>query len=217
MITFPKKLYIIGTDTGVGKTLVSSILTLGLDGGYLKPIECGITPVTDTEWVQDITKLPKHHFHKEFYKFTDAHDPSSQHTNIEINELLAKQIPNEEKHLFIEGTEGVLSPIYADYFQVNYIQDLNIPTLLVIKNSKGAINQALLSLEKLKENGVEIFGIVINGEKDAILMESIRQYCSVPHIFELNNIEHITKSSLEKAFQDTFASITTNQNLMRAT
>ncbi len=204
MIDFPEKLYVIGTDSGVGKTLVSAILTLGLKGSYIKPIQCGVIPCTDTEWVHDITGLHKDHFLKEIYRFPDFHDPNTQHTDVNISRLLEEKLPNIYGHLIVESTGGVMVPIYGDYFQVDYIADLQIPTLLVINNKKGAVNQAILSIDKLKQKHVPLFGIVLNGAKDEINKQSILQYCSVPHIFELEPIEHITKFALQEAFNKTF-------------
>lgn len=204
MTDFPERLFVIGSDSGVGKTLVSAILTLGLNGSYIKPIQCGVMPCTDTEWVHDITGLHKDHFLNEIYRFSDAHGPNTQHTDVEISRLLKEELPNPHGHLVIESTGGVMIPIYGDYFQVDYIADLHIPTLLVIKNNKGAVNQAILSIEKLKEKGVPLFGIVLNGEKDPVIKQSIMEYCNTPNVFELEPIEHLTKSAILKAFESTF-------------
>ena len=204
MINFPEKLFIIGTDSSVGKTLISAILTIGLRGTYIKPIQCGIMPCTDTEWVHETTGLHKDHFLKEIYRFPDYHDPNTQHTDINISRLIQQELPNIHGHLIIESTGGVMAPLYGDYFQVDYISDLKIPTLLVIKNQKGAVNQAILSIEKLQEKNIPIFGIVLNGPKDSINKASIEEYCESPYIFEQEEIEHITEQSLKDAFVSTF-------------
>ena len=205
MKEFPEKLFIIGTDSHVGKTLVSAILTLGLNASYIKPIQCGVMPCTDSEWVRDITDLHNDHFLPEIYRFADSHDPNTQHTDVNIAKLLEQELPNIHGHLIIEGTGGVMVPFFADYFQVDYIADLHIPTLLVIENKKGAVNQAILSIDKLKERKVPLFGIVLNGPKDEVTKRNIQEYCHAPHIFELEPIEHITKQSIIDAFEKTFS------------
>jgi dethiobiotin synthetase len=48
MYTFPHTMVIIGTNREVGKTVVSAVLK----GSYWKPIQCGVSPHTDTEWVR---------------------------------------------------------------------------------------------------------------------------------------------------------------------
>ncbi|MCH9618963.1 MAG: ATP-dependent dethiobiotin synthetase BioD [Chlamydiia bacterium] len=118
--------------------------------------------------------------------------------------LLDDTLQNTHGNLIIESTGGVMSPIYGDYFQIDYIADLKIPTLLVINNRKGAINQAILSIEKLKERNIPIFGVVLNGPKDAVNTESIKEYCKISHIFELEPIENITEKTLMDAFETTF-------------
>lgn len=65
---FPPAFFITGTDTGVGKTFVSAVLTIGLQASYWKPIQSGIEPYTDTEWVQEKTALSAQHFLPEAYK-----------------------------------------------------------------------------------------------------------------------------------------------------
>ena len=187
------------------KTLVSAILTLGLKASYIKPIQCGVAPCTDTEWVHTTTGLHKDHFLKEIYRFPDRHEPNTQHTDINITRLLSKELPNTHGHLIMESTGGVMIPIYGDYFQVDYIADLKIPTLLVIENKKGAVNQALLSIDKLKSKNVPLFGIVLNGPIDPVNKKSIAEYCHIQNIFELEPIEHITEQSLLDAFETTFS------------
>ena len=136
MTQFPEKLFVIGSDSGVGKSLVSAILTLGLKGSYIKPIQCGVVPCTDTEWVHETTGLHKDHFLNEIYRFSDHHEPIAQHTDISISRLLNEELPNPHGHLIIESTGGVMVPIYGDYFQVDYIADLKIPALLVVEKQK---------------------------------------------------------------------------------
>jgi len=207
MAQFPEKLFVIGSDSGVGKTIVSAILTLGLKGSYIKPIQCGVAPCTDTEWIHEITGLHKDHFLKEIYRFSDSHDPNTQHTDVNISKLLDEELPNIHGHLIIESVGGVMVPIYGDYFQVDYIADLHIPTLLVIENKKGAVNQALLSIDKLKSKNVPLFGIVLNGPIDPVTKQNIAEYCKIKNIFELEPIEHITEKSLKEAFDRTFSEV----------
>ena len=51
-IAFPEKLFVTGTDTGVGKTVISTILVSGLNASYWKPIQSGLREQTDTEFVK---------------------------------------------------------------------------------------------------------------------------------------------------------------------
>ena len=204
MYTFPHTMVVMGTHREVGKTLVSAVLTAGLKGSYWKPIQCGVSPCTDTEWVHEMTGLPHTHFLKESYKFGEALSPITQSVGIEIEHLIPSEVVKETKHLIIEGSEGIMEPLNEKQFYVDFLKQLGAPVLLVVKNCPGAIHEALMTLEKLDEKKIPLFGIVLNGQKDPLVRRSIKEYCKPPRIFELSNIAHITENALKKAFTETF-------------
>jgi len=68
-------LFISGTDTGVGKTIVSALLTLNLGLVYWKPIQSGLDEETDTEFVKRVTKLPDNHFISERFRLKKPRSP----------------------------------------------------------------------------------------------------------------------------------------------
>ncbi|MCY7283324.1 MAG: AAA family ATPase, partial [Cyanobacteria bacterium CAN_BIN43] len=67
---FPPQFFITGTDTNIGKTVVSAMLTLGLGYAYWKPIQSGLTPITDTDFVRSVTGLDGSYFIPERYRLT---------------------------------------------------------------------------------------------------------------------------------------------------
>lgn len=205
MYQFPHTMFVIGTDSNVGKTMVSAVLVSGLKGSYWKPIQCGVSPRTDTEWVHEMTGLPHTHFLKESYRFGEAISPHAQHIGIEIKKLIPEKTSISNNHLIIEGSGGIMVPLNEKDFFIDFIKEIGAPALVVIKSCKGAINQALLTLEKLKEKGIPLFGVVLNGPKDPITKKAIEQYCNPPRIFEMDFISHITENALKEAFNETFA------------
>ena len=72
---FPPALFVTGTDTGVGKTVVAAILTAGLDGTYWKPVQSGLEGVTDTERVRLMTGMGEVHFAPETYRLRHPLSP----------------------------------------------------------------------------------------------------------------------------------------------
>jgi dethiobiotin synthetase len=202
MINFPETLFITGADEHVGKTFVSAVLTLGLKGCYWKPIQCGVSPCTDTEWVHEATGLPHSHFLKESYRFGEPLLPHAQHTGIEIESLK----PEKPRHpyLIVEGAGGIMLPLNEKELVIDFMKAFNAPTLLVIKNNHGAINQALLTLEKLEREKIPIFGVLLNGTKDQINRRAIQQHAKFYPVFEMDFVSHITEHSLKEAFTETF-------------
>ena len=64
---FPERLIVTGTDTGIGKTVISAILMAGLSGVYWKPVQSGIDGQTDRQWVRDKDGLGEDRFPAEAY------------------------------------------------------------------------------------------------------------------------------------------------------
>ena len=94
-----RSFFITGTDTDVGKTLVSSWLLLHLESySYWKPIQCGSLEFSDTDFVKQITKLPEKSFLKPIYEFKaplSPHEASRlESVNIEINKFKLPQKKN---------------------------------------------------------------------------------------------------------------------------
>ena len=205
MIDFPETLFITGADANVGKTFVSAVLTLGLKGCYWKPIQCGVSPCTDTEWVHEATGLPHNHFLKESYRFGENVLPHAQHTGTEIEMGALKPENRNQSHLIVEGAGGIMIPLNDKELSIDFMKAFNAPTLLVIRNNKGAVNQALLTLEKLEREKVPIFGVLLNGEKDSINRRAIESYGHPSHIFEMDFVSHITEHSLQDTFNKVFS------------
>ncbi len=129
------RLFVTGTDTGVGKTVVSAALTLGIDGYYWKPIQSGTMPGTmpettigtDTAQVRACTGLPEGRFLREAYSLTEPMSPHAaaerDGVEIELARVLATPLPSD-RPLVIEGAGGLLVPINGEAFVIDLIEGL---------------------------------------------------------------------------------------------
>jgi dethiobiotin synthase len=202
-INFPRRLFVSGTDTGVGKTLISAILMAGLQGIYWKPIQSGLDDVTDTEWIQDKTGLSIDHFHPETYRFKLPLSPhaSAAHDSVEIN-LEEFKMPEmgKSKNLIIEGAGGLMVPLNEQYFMIDLIKKFESPVLLVSSSSLGTINHTLLSLEKLRREGLNVMGVVINGPKDSVNCQAIERYGQIRILAEIDHMPIIDPKTLAQCF-----------------
>ena len=79
------KFIICGTDTDIGKTLISSFFVRGLNSFYWKPIQSGIESQTDSQTVETLAKVSRKKIIKEAYVFTK---PLSPHWAAEIDQKL---------------------------------------------------------------------------------------------------------------------------------
>jgi dethiobiotin synthetase len=80
------------------------------------------------------------------------------------------------------------------------IERLKLPVLLVARSSLGTLNHTLLSLKALKDRGIEIFAVVLNGEKHPSNKETIEKFGDAA-VFEIEALEEIDSESLSKAFK----------------
>ena len=163
------KFIICGTDTDIGKTLISSFFVKGLNSFYWKPIQSGIESQTDSQTVEKLAQVSKEKIIKEAYVFTK---PLSPHWAAEIDQKTINfdtlRLPKVKGSLIVETAGGLMVPITRNFLQIDQIKQWNLPVILVCKSSLGTLNHTLLSIEALKRRNIEILGLVVNGEKQLI-------------------------------------------------
>lgn len=176
------KFFITGIGTDVGKTIVSAIFTEALQADYWKPIQSGDLNNSDTDKVKKLISNSTSVFHESAYNLTTPASPhySAQLDGITIDLRKIKE-PKTKNHLIIEGAGGVYVPIN----EKNTILDLIKPDFKVIVVSRhylGSINHTLMTIETLKSKGLDIFGIVFNGEKNQSTEDIILTKTGLKHL-----------------------------------
>jgi dethiobiotin synthetase len=197
----PKALFVTGTDTNVGKTIVSAILTLGTNGKYWKPIQTGSD--IDRVWIKDKTQLSDEHFLPETYKLTAALSP---HAAAEIDGITITtsqiKLPTQlnGKMLIVEGAGGLMVPINRQDFMADLIKGLELPTVLVARSSLGTINHTLLSLRLIRQMRIPLLGVVLNGERNRGNKMAIEKYGRVEVVAEIEPLASLDKETLQDTF-----------------
>lgn len=194
-----KKLFVTGIGTGIGKTIVSAILTEALQADYWKPVQSGDLDRSDSELVKSLTS-ENIIIHQERYQLELAASPhqSAKKENIEIK-LTDFSLPVTSNHLIVEGAGGLFVPLNEKDFMLDVIQHLNLPVVVVSTNYLGCINHTLLSIEALKNRGILIDLFVFNGEFDEDTHQIILKH--LPEDIEkiyLPKIDLLTKENLQK-------------------
>src|SRR4051794_33959492 len=119
-----KPIFITGIGTGVGKTVISAIVTEGLQADYWKPIQAGFEDGTDSQTVQSLLSNSKTVIHPETYKLRLPASPhiSAREENLiitidkiveDFNHIKATSVAD---YLVIEGAGGLLVPINDNQF-----------------------------------------------------------------------------------------------------
>ncbi len=207
---FPS-LFITGTDTEVGKTVVTAILGLayqqhGIDVGYFKPVQSGakgfIPP--DAMFCQEILSLKSSPQELCAYIFEPPVSPhlAARWANTEIDPMYIKtcykNLKKKYKVLLVEGAGGLLVPLTKGFFMRDLVKLLDLPLVIVARPSLGTINHTLLTIECARNSGIEILGVIINRaplEPDPVVEDNIK---SIAIMGKTRILAVIPEVSLEK-------------------
>ncbi|MEQ8525522.1 MAG: dethiobiotin synthase [Gracilimonas sp.] len=201
----PEKLFITGTDTGIGKTFISAMLMSSLDATYWKPVQAGLDEETDTEFVKRVSEVADQRIIPERYRLNT---PMSPHGAADIDKVEISlhdfSLPDfETKHLIVEGAGGLWVPINWKESILDLITQFDIPVLLVARSELGTLNHTLLSLEALRSRSVEVFGVILNGPHHQSNRETIEHFGKVP-VWEVQELDTINKQTLIKSYKSCF-------------
>ncbi len=190
-----KPIFITGTGTQVGKTLVSAIITEALEADYWKPVQAGYEDGTDSLTVQELISNKKSVIHPELYRLALPASPhiSADHENtkIKIKKILAN-IPETKNELIIEGAGGLLVPLNKNDFIIDLIQKLKARVIVVSKNELGSINHSLLTAAVLKKEKIKVAGWIFT-ENYMTYEQQISAWSGYPVIASIRHIPLITK------------------------
>ncbi|MFN1833932.1 dethiobiotin synthase [Balneola sp. MJW-20] len=197
----PSRIFVSGTDTGIGKTVVSAMLMSSLDATYWKPTQSGLDEETDTQFVQRVSEVPESRIIPERYRLNEPMSPHSaadiDNVKISLNDF---QLPEyDTDHLIVEGAGGLWVPINWKESMMDLILHLNIPVLLVARSTLGTLNHTLLSLEALRNRGIDIIGVVMNGPEHEENKKTIEHFGNVK-VWEINDLPDINKNTLKNTF-----------------
>jgi dethiobiotin synthetase len=203
----PNRFFITGTDTNVGKTLVSALLCAALDAIYWKPIQTGTREGTDTATVMRLAGLPCARTIPEVYRFAP---PVSPHlaarragVRIELKKIRMPHIATRE-NLIVEGAGGALVPINATELMTHLMQHLKLPILLVSRTSLGTINHTLLSVAALRAARLDLRGVVMSGAPNRENRRAIERYGNVPVVGSIPLLKKIDRAALLKILREYF-------------
>ncbi|MFQ5715784.1 MAG: dethiobiotin synthase [Nitrospinales bacterium] len=171
----PKGYFITGTDTGVGKTVVTAcLLSLfrerGLNAGVMKPLETGVEPGerSDAEFLLQTAGLEDRLADVSPYRFRSAASPylaaQLENRRVEPGKIIEafRRLTAAYDPLLVEGIGGLLAPIASGYLVADLASDLGLPLIVVSRFSLGTINHTLLTLETAKARGIEVRGVIFN-------------------------------------------------------
>ncbi len=193
-------IFITGIGTGVGKTIISAIVTEKLKADYWKPIQSGDLDNSDTLKVRDLVSNKTTRFYPEAYRLTQPFSPHKSaaidNVVIDIQTIIP---PKTDNQLIIEGAGGLMVPPNDNALIIDLIKQLNAQVILVSQNYLGSINHTLLSLSMLKQYEIPVRGIVFNGDKDIYSKTFILNYSGVKELGHVPVLDTINSKKIRGA------------------
>ena len=201
----PRGLFVTGTDTGVGKSVVSATLFHRYREGrilrYWKPIQTGIESDNDTT---DVARLAGCDDGETFDHGVRLARPVSPHLAarlsgyvIDVGQLLkAFDREGPDARWIVEGAGGVLVPINDHQTMADLMTHLGLPVVVVARTALGTINHTLLTLEALRLRALEIAGVVMVGPQDADACEAIERHGRVAVLGQVPMFAPLTEAAL---------------------
>ncbi len=186
-----KGFFVTGTDTGVGKTVITAALIkasglLGLRACGMKPIETGCTKsefgVRSSEFgVKKRALIPSDGmFLKEMARLDDSLDlitpicfesplaplPASELEGVPVDfgkiQKAYTDLSKKYDAIIVEGIGGLLVPIKRDYFVLDLARDFGLPIIVVSRPGLGTLNHTMLTVNYAIKEGLKVAGIIIN-------------------------------------------------------
>lgn len=165
-------IFVIGTDTGVGKTVVAAgiagaLYRRGIDVGVMKPISSGfredarfLMRSVDSEDPMDLVNPV--HLRLPLAPYVAAR-LLKKRIDLKKIERAFRILSRTHRFLIVEGAGGLLVPIQRNFLMIDLVKRLKLPVLIVARATLGTINHTLLTVGALREMKIPIAGILLNG------------------------------------------------------
>lgn len=223
-----KGFFVTGTDTGVGKTIMSMALIraiemVGLRAGAMKPIESGcgceggvLIPfdgmaLKQAAHMEEPTTLVTPCCFESPLAPLPASEIEMRKVNIPAIKNAYSKLSHRYDAMVVEGVGGLLVPIRKNYAVIDLAADIGLPLLVVAKPGLGTINHTLLTVRYALHEGLTVAGVIINytmppenslaEETNARVLDKI---CPVPVIGISPYLKNITEEALERTVRKNF-------------
>ncbi|HLR69517.1 dethiobiotin synthase [Virgibacillus alimentarius] len=217
-----KGFFITGTDTDVGKTLISSGLAAifkekNMDIGVYKPLLSGASryhPNSDTSLLKEMAQTKLSNASITPFQFKEPLAPyvaaKLEGRSIYLEDVVAhwKKIQKKHDYFIVEGAGGISVPLGEDFLVSHLIQELQLPIIIVARSDLGTFNHTFLTVQYAKEMKLNIAGIIINGIDDPPNLAEktnpnlIESFCKVPILGILPKMQVVDAQDFKQIIKD---------------
>ena len=173
-------IFLTGTDTEVGKTVVSAALLValrarGLDAGYIKPVgtdglaEAGRLVSPDLAFVRQVSGLEIPAALGSPLCLRNPLSPLAaarlEGVELRLEEILGSIRAGLAQHRFtvVEGVGGIMGPLTERHLVLDLMADLGLPVVVAARPGLGTINHTLLTIGAARARGLAVAGFIFSG------------------------------------------------------
>jgi dethiobiotin synthase len=200
------RVFVTGTDTGVGKTVVAACLVRHFGARYWKPVQTGLAEEAgDTATVMRLAALSPADVWAPRYALPAPLSPEAAAFRADICIRLEDFVlPGWGGPLVVEGAGGVLVPLGGGAMMADLMRLFGLPVVLVARSTLGTINHSLLSIEALRRRDIAVAGVVMVGAPSPENAAAIARHGDVRILAQLPMVDRINPcvvAALARAFK----------------
>ena len=171
--------FITGTDTGVGKTLISAAMLnalgrLGLQAVGMKPLAAGTLVRDGAQWNEDVALLAEQSTLALDAQLTTSYllkEACAPHVAAKLEDVTIapavlgqayQQVAAQAEAVVVEGVGGFRVPLTDDFDTADFAVELGLDVILVVGLRLGCLNHALLTAEAIAARGLRLAGWIAN-------------------------------------------------------
>ncbi len=175
-------IFITGTDTGVGKTIVAATLARllkmnGINVGVMKPVTSGCREVSG-DWcpmtlccfvrqpVVDVSEDVAPYRLREPLAPTEAARIDGVRIDFQLIKAAYQRLAASHEYMIVEGAGGLMVPLSGGLLIADLARELDLALLVVARPGLGTINHTVLTCFAAQQMGLEVAGVIINGMPD---------------------------------------------------
>ena len=165
-------LFVSGTDTAVGKTVLSAAICRqameqGRDVAYFKPVQTGLLPggYGDRDYVEEAAGVPAFEGERYEHPLAPSVAAAEEGRRVDVEALVqrARELVADRDLLVVEGAGGLLVPFTEHMDMAGMAARLGARVLLATRPGLGTLNHTALSIEALRHRDLVLEGLVLCG------------------------------------------------------
>ena len=203
-----RRVFVTGTDTNVGKTVVSALLLVAarlcrpaFSVRIWKPWQTGSPPDDDAATVQALVGVPRASVHPSVLVLPAPVSPleAARLAGVPVPIPEVAPCPPDGGFLVVEGAGGLLVPLDAHTTIADAVERWGMPVVLVARPDVGTINHTALSVREIRGRGLPLAGLVFSGEPTEAVRTYLASLVAPAPVVALPRLAPLDAGTLERA------------------